>query len=129
MSEALHRILLIDDDELIAELATMSLQAAGLMVRYCSSGQQALEQVADFQPQLILLDALMPEMDGKATYRALRTIPAAAQVPILFLTGKTAQHHQDEFLAMGALGVMAKPFDAGRLFEHINAHWQQRSVS
>jgi len=128
MPEELKRVLIIDDDELVSEFAAMTLQGAGLTVHYCASGQKAIEQIAQFQPQLILLDTMMPDMDGVETFKALRQLPAGANVPIVFVTGKKSEPYKKVYSELGALGVIGKPFDANTLCQEINALWQQQKT-
>ena len=129
MSEELKRVMIIDDDELVAEFAAMTLQAVGLSVHYCASGERALEEITEFQPQLVLLDTMMPDMDGVETFKALRQLPAGAEVPIVFMTGKKTGPYQHTYAELGALGVIGKPFEAALLRKQLGTLWQQRSAA
>lgn len=106
------RILYVDDDGDIREIAAMSLELdPGLMVRLCASGRAALAEAEAWRPHLILLDVMMPEMDGPETLRRLRSDAATAGIPVVFVTARTQAQDVRRFLDMGALGVIAKPFD------------------
>lgn len=106
------KILYVDDEDDIREIAQMSLELEPeFEVRPCSSGQQALAEARDWRPDLILLDVMMPEMDGPETLRRLAGSPATAPIPVVFITARTQTHEVARFMAMGAVGVIAKPFD------------------
>jgi CheY-like chemotaxis protein len=76
----------------------------------CGSGQEALDIAADCPPDLILLDVVMPDMDGPATLTLLRAIPALRDVPIVFITARSQPAEVARLTALGAAGVIAKPF-------------------
>ncbi|MBZ9763987.1 response regulator [Mesorhizobium sp. CA8] len=106
------RILYVDDEDDIREIAEMSLELdPQFEVRSCSSGAEALVVAADWQPDLILLDVMMPEMDGPETLKRLAASPPTASIPVAFITARTQTHQVEHYLAMGAVGVIAKPFD------------------
>ncbi len=110
------KILYVDDEDDIREIAQMSLELdPEFEVRLCSSGHQALQEVTDWQPDLILLDVMMPEMDGPETLRRLAAAPSTAAIPVVFITARTQTHEVARFLSMGAVGVIAKPFDPMKL--------------
>ena len=106
------KILYVDDEADIREVAAMSLELDPAMeVRVCSSGQQGLEEAASWQPSVILLDVMMPGMDGPGTLAALRAEPETASIPVIFITARAQQSEIDGFVALGAIGVIPKPFD------------------
>lgn len=106
------RVLYVDDEADIREVATMSLGLdPALEVQDCSSGQQALGVAALWQPHLILLDVMMPEMDGPQTLAQLRTAEQTRGIPVVFITARTQAYEIERFLSLGAIGVIAKPFD------------------
>jgi two-component system, OmpR family, response regulator len=86
---------------------------------FCSSGERALNQAASFQPELILLDVMMRVMDGPETLKGLRELPGLESTPVAFLTAKVQPSEIEEFMAMGALEVIAKPFDPMTLGDQI----------
>lgn len=108
----MSRILYVDDDNDIREIAEMALELdPDLTVRLCSSGAEAVSVVTDWSPDLVLLDVMMPEMDGPETLARLRAEGLGSAVPIVFITARS-QHKEVERLKMlGAAGVIAKPFD------------------
>ncbi len=107
-----HRILIIDDEEDIRAVASLSLETvAGWEVALASSGAQGLARAESLQPEAILLDVMMPGMDGPATLRALRGNPRTARIPVLMLTAKVQRSEQTQMLELGAKAVLEKPFD------------------
>ncbi|MBR9857805.1 MAG: response regulator [Gammaproteobacteria bacterium] len=126
LKTAPQRILYVEDDDDIREIAQLALEIiGGFTVLLCASGEQALEQVTDFDPDMILLDVMMPGMDGPSTLTALRQNPALATTPVAFMTAKIQPQEIAAYKAMGALDVIAKPFDPIQLPEQIKAIWQQ----
>ncbi|TIX50151.1 response regulator [Alteraurantiacibacter aquimixticola] len=124
MSGGLKKILYVEDDDLIAELATMAMEDFGeLAVRHCSCGAEALEAMEDFGPDLILLDVMMPQMDGLETLRRLRTLPGGEGIPAIFMSARVQTHERDAYIAEGACGVIAKPFDPLVLADTLREMW------
>lgn len=106
------RILYVDDEADIREVAHMSLELdPELEVRTCACGADAIEEAAAWQPDLILLDVMMPGMDGPTVFAHLREQPQTATIPVVFITARTQASEVRGFEALGALGVLAKPFD------------------
>jgi CheY-like chemotaxis protein len=106
------RILYVDDEPDIREVAAMSLELdPELEVRTCASGAQAIADAAGWRPDLILLDVMMPSMDGPTTLARLLEQPATAAIPVVFITARTQAQEAEAFMALGAKGVIAKPFD------------------
>ena len=121
---ALKKILHVDDDGDIQEVARLTLEAiGGFTVETCSSGQDALDRAPGFAPDLILLDVMMPQMDGPTTYARLRAQPAMAKVPVIFMTAKVQSHETQQYLDLGAVGVITKPFDPMALSDQIRSIW------
>ncbi len=107
-----HRILIIDDEDDIREVAAMSLETiAGWEVMVANSGAQGLTRAASYKPDAILLDVMMPGMDGPTTFRELRKNPATSQIPVLFLTAKVQATDRRRFADLGIHAVLVKPFD------------------
>jgi CheY-like chemotaxis protein len=107
-----HRILIIDDEDDIREVAALSLETvAGWEVAVASSGAQGLARAAEYNPDAILLDVMMPGMDGPTTFRALRKNPATSQIPVLLLTAKVQSNDQRRFADLGVEAILFKPFD------------------
>ena len=115
-----HRILIIDDEDDIREVAALSLETvAGWDVAVASSGAQGLARAAEYNPDAILLDVMMPGMDGPTTFKALRKNPATAQIPVLLLTAKVQGNDQRRFADLGVEAVLFKPFDPMTLSSQI----------
>jgi len=128
MSEAtLERVLLVEDDRNVRRVAQLALEMVGKMkVCACESGAQALAAVNDFRPQLVLLDVMMPDMDGPAVLKRLREQPDTASIPIVFLTAKVQNEELRQLRALGALDIISKPFDAMTLAQSVNSIWDKR---
>ncbi len=123
----LQRILMVDDDSDIRTVAEISLTAVGgFTVEVCASGPEALEKAPAFGPDLILLDVMMPGMDGPTTLKGLREIPALAQTPVIFMTAKVQPQEVAQLVACGALDVLAKPFDPMALPDALRRIWATR---
>ena len=106
------KILIIDDDEDIRSIARLSLSRVGGMdVIEASSGADGLRKAREEAPDVILLDMMMPRMDGVETLAALRSQAATAGTPVIFLTAKAVGGEVDRLTALGATGVLIKPFD------------------
>jgi CheY-like chemotaxis protein len=106
------RVLHVDDEPDIREVVEISLGLdPGLVMRSCGSGQEALTVVAEWPPDIILLDVMMPEMDGPATLARLRDGPQTADIPVVFMTARAQAREIDSFRKLGAVGVIPKPFD------------------
>lgn len=107
-----HKILIIDDEDDIREVAALSLESvAGWLVLTANSGAQGLARAAEHQPDAILLDVMMPGMDGPTTFRELRKNPVTADIPVLLLTAKVQSTDQRRFADLGVEAVLFKPFD------------------
>jgi len=122
----LERILYVEDEPDIQAVAKLALEmVGGFQVMICSSGQDALDKVEDFSPDLILLDVMMPGMDGPTTLQRLRADTATATIPVIFLTAKVQPTEVAQFQAMGALDVIPKPFDPMNLATRVRQIWEQ----
>ena len=120
----LERILLVEDDPDIQLVASLALTRLGdFTVEVCSSGREALAAAPGFGPDLILLDAMMPVMDGPAALKALRTIPEGSATPVIFLTGRVQPQEIANYLKLGSLGVISKPFDPATLADRVREIW------
>jgi CheY-like chemotaxis protein len=107
-----RRILIIDDEDDIREVAALSLETiAGWDVIVANSGAQGILRAEEHQPDAILLDVMMPGMDGPTTFRELRKNPATEKIPVLLLTAKVQGADQRRFADLGVEAVLLKPFD------------------
>ncbi len=116
----LQRVLVIDDDPDILAVVGITLRArGGFDVEVCQSGAEAPGAARRFAPDLILLDVMMPGIDGPTTLRALRDDPQTAATPIVFMTAKAMPHETARYLDLGAAAVIAKPFDQRTLADEL----------
>jgi CheY-like chemotaxis protein len=107
-----RRILIIDDEDDIREVAALSLETvAGWEVETASSGALGLARAIEYQPDAVLLDVMMPGMDGPTTFRELRKNPATSHIPALLLTAKVQSSDQRRFADLGVEAILFKPFD------------------
>ncbi len=126
--EALKRILQIDDDEDILAVGQVALQGyGGFEVCTAQNGPDALAAAHSFAPQLILLDWMMPVMDGKAILRALQAEPVLSRVPVVCLTAAVSPTLREEALAAGAVDVLIKPFVPRQLVVDLNRIWKHHA--
>jgi two-component system, OmpR family, response regulator len=124
LPKPLERILYVEDEADIRVVAKMALEAVGgFSVLACSGGGEAITAAPTAAADLILLDVMMPGMDGPATLRALRGIPATCATPVIFMTAKVQAAEIAEYRAMGALDVVAKPFDPMGVSAEIQRIW------
>ncbi len=123
-----ERVLVVDDDDDIRTVSEMALRHVGnFEVLAASSGAQAVGIAATDAPDLILLDMMMPGMDGVDTFKALKAQEASAAIPVIFMTAKVQTHEVESYLALGAIGVISKPFDPMTLADQIRAMVADRS--
>lgn len=117
-----QKVLYVEDDPDIRAVAEIALQdVGGFTTVICESGTEAVEKAPGFEPELILLDVMMPGMDGPSTLRALRKLPGLERVPVIFMTARLQKSEIEEYRDLGALGVIPKPFDPMTLSEQIAA--------
>jgi two-component system OmpR family response regulator len=127
MMTELKKIMHVEDDPSIQMVARVALEAVGhFEVCTCSGGMQALEQYPTFLPQLILLDVMMPGMDGPSTLKQLQQQFDLSQVPVVFMTAKVQSSEIESYKALGASDVVVKPFDPMTLSEQIRQIWQRQ---
>ncbi len=120
----LEKILYVEDEPDIRSVASIALETVGgFQIEACSSGQEALEKAPGFAPHLILLDVMMPGMDGPATLAALRDTALCAETPVIFMTAKVQPAEVARFRDLGAIDVIPKPFDPMTLAETIRGIW------
>jgi two-component system, OmpR family, response regulator len=120
----LTSIFYVDDEPDIREIVELALGLVpGLMVRTCPSGTQALQELPLVMPDLVLLDVMMPGLDGPATLAKMRDDERLRALPVVFMTAKALPQEVDRFLQMGAIGVISKPFDPIELGVRIRELW------
>jgi CheY-like chemotaxis protein len=119
------RILHVDDEPDIREIVSISLGLnPDFQVRECASGSDAIAAAAQWSPELILLDVMMPRMDGPTTLAALRKNPRTADIPVVFMTARAQTRELERFMALGAQGIILKPFDPMTLATEVQSHLQ-----
>ena len=127
MSE-LRTVLYVEDDPDIQAVAQLALEVVGgLAVVMASSGSEAVTKAAAEVPDLVLLDVMMPGMDGPTTLLALRELEGMASVPVIFVTAKVQAAEVQQYVELGAIGVIAKPFDPMTLAEQARVMWAAAS--
>ncbi|NQV85340.1 MAG: response regulator [Rhodospirillales bacterium] len=128
MTETLQKILYVEDEADIQTVAKLALESVGgFEVMICGSGVEALEKAPVFKPDVLLLDVMMPGMDGPDTLVALLKIEELKNTPAIFLTAKAMPTEVDRYKKLGALDVIPKPFDPMTLAEQVRAIWSRRN--
>ena len=123
-SQPLTRICYVEDDPDIQRIVRMSLERVGKMtVEVVSDSTKAVEAIQAFRPDLVMLDWMMPIMDGPAVFRKMREMDDLKALPVVFITAKASQMELNELLAMGAAGAISKPFSPKDLPEQLRAIW------
>lgn len=126
---SLRRILFVEDDPDIQAVARMALEAiGGFVVLACGSGLEALSRVGDFAPDLVLLDVVMPGMDGPSTLAALRQTQVGRDLPVVFMTSRVDAQDVASYREMGVGDVIAKPFDPLALSDQVHSVWRSLRV-
>lgn len=124
MSKELNKILYVEDEPEIQAIAKIALETVGgFQLKICSNGEEAIKQIATYQPDLILLDVMMPGIDGPTTLQALRKIPDYAKTPAIFMTAKVQTDEVNKLREQGAVEIIAKPFDPMELANTIKNIW------
>ena len=130
MTTPLRKVMLVEDDPDIQLITRLSLEVGGgYEVHVCASGAEAVQAAAAYAPDLILLDVMMPGMDGLATMNALHQRPETAATPVVFFTANTQDQMRQDLLRHGALGVIVKPVEPNSLVEQIRSLWQGLAAS
>jgi two-component system OmpR family response regulator len=125
MFRPLARILYVEDEPDIRAIAQMALEAVGgFTVIACASGNEALANAPGASADLLLLDVMMPGMDGPTTLKALRELPATANTPVIFMTAKVQAAEVAQYRELGAMDVIHKPFDPMALSAQISRIWE-----
>lgn len=120
------RVLIIDDEETIQTVVQFGIKiAAGWNVLVAGSGEEGIQTAQTQQPDVILLDVMMPDMDGVATFKALQADATTQQIPVILLTAKAQTAEKRQFNELGVSGVITKPFNSLNLPEQIARilHW------
>ena len=124
MPAKLARVTYVEDEPDIRSITELALkEIGGFTLDVCASGPEALDKAPAFDPELIILDVMMPGMDGIETFERLRVIPQFAATPIIFMTAKAMTHETEHFRSLGAADVITKPFDPVTLSDRIQSIW------
>jgi CheY-like chemotaxis protein len=110
-TEAASRVLLVDDEGAIRTICRVNLESDGLTVTEAADGREALGAVREARPELVLLDVMMPELDGWEVASQLASDPATRDIPVVFLSARAAQEDRVRARELGAVGYVVKPFD------------------
>lgn len=122
----LQRIVHVEDDESIRAIAKVALERVGsFTLLSCASGDEALEKTVQFAPDMILLDVMMPGLDGPTTLKKLREIMDLTEVAIVFMTAKVQSSEIEYYKSIGACNVVLKPFDVMSLSEQLGKYWTE----
>jgi CheY-like chemotaxis protein len=122
----LNKILYVEDDNDIQTIGKITLETFGnFTVTTCNSGLEALKKVKDVMPDLILMDVMMPEMDGLTALMEFKKDPELAKIPVVFMTAKAQVHEVERYIESGATGVIVKPFDPVMLCPQIKEIWEK----
>ena len=123
---SLRTVLYVDDEPDIREIVQLALGLVeGLRVEVCESGERALLCLPDITPDLVLLDVMMPGTDGPTTLQRMRADPRFANIPVVFVTAKAMPAEVARFRELGAVAVIAKPFDPMQLGRQIVKIWEE----
>ena len=121
----LNRVCYVEDDEDIRRIVRLSLEKVGRMtVEVVGDPMVAIEAMTRFHPDLVMLDWMMPGMDGPALFRKMRQVPETRDLPVVFITAKASQRELEELKSMGAAGTISKPFSPKDLPEQLRAIWK-----
>lgn len=124
--KSLSKLLFVDDDNDILSIAKCCLESLNdTTVKYLSSGEAAIQEALIFQPDLIIMDVMMPKMDGIATLKALQMIPSLANTPVAFITAKVQKEEISQYFNLGVIDVIIKPFNPLTLASSIQNIWDK----
>jgi CheY-like chemotaxis protein len=121
---ALNRVCYVEDDEDIQRIVRMSLERIGKMtVSVVGDSTKAIDAIVAFKPDLVMLDWMMPAMDGPTLFKHMKNKPETSGLPVVFITAKAAQRDLDELASLGAAGTISKPFSPRDLPDQLRAIW------
>ena len=121
----LEHILCIDDERDILEIVRLCLETVGnYKVTTCNGGKAGIAQAQDVRPDLIMIDVMMPDLDGPSTFRKMQEHEVLKDIPVIFMTARVQKAEVDEYLQLGAVAVIAKPFDPMSLSDEIEKIWR-----
>ena len=122
----LNRICYVEDDEDIQRIVRMSLERVGKMtVEVVGDPTVAIDAINAFKPDLVMLDWMMPKLDGVALFRQMQARPETQALPVVFITARASQRDLDELMKIGAAGTISKPFSPKDLPEQLREIWKK----
>jgi len=122
----LKRVCYVEDDEDIRKIVRMSLERIGkLTVEVVGDPMVAIEAIKSFKPELVMLDWMMPGMDGPTLYRKMREVPEVSDLPVVFITAKASEKELSELRSLGAAGTISKPFSPRDLPAQLQEIWER----
>lgn len=122
----LKTIMLVEDEPDIQQVAQLCLETVGgFTVHVCDNGKKALTEIPNIMPDLIMLDVMMPGMDGLTTIKLLKENPKLKDIPVIFMTAKAQTNEMKRYIESGAIGAISKPFDPMKLVEDIQRIWDK----
>lgn len=122
----LEKMIIADDEEGILDIIKYCFEEMkGVEIKYCRTGEEVIREALNFKPDLVLLDYMMPGMDGAATLEAMRLIPALSKTPVIFITAKVQKEEIGSYTQMGVKDVIVKPFDPMKIVEIVNSCWEK----
>ena len=125
-SQPLTRICYVEDDEDIQRIVRLSLERIGKMsVEIIGDPRLAIDGIVAFKPELVMLDWMMPGMDGPTLFRKMREDARTSSLPVIFMTAKASSVEMDELRALGAAGAISKPFSPKDLPDQLRAIWEK----
>lgn len=122
----LKKILYAEDEPDVRTVVEMTIETmSNYELKTCNNGKELIEYVNEYSPDLILLDVMMPEMDGPTTFKQLQANDSMKNIPVIFMTAKAQVHEVEIFKEIGAVGVIIKPFDPMSLCSEIEQIWER----
>lgn len=122
----LKRIMYVDDDPDLQDIVRLGLETrAGFTVTCCDSGNQALEEIRDFKPDLVILDMVLPGMSGLQLLERMRELRGVPWIPVIFLTSKISPQQVEEYKELGVIGVINKPLNPLELRDRVRDIWER----
>lgn len=119
----------VDDDPDLRYIVAMGLEVGGgYTVKVCASGSKAIEELPVFQPDLLILDVVMPEMTGPKTVEVIKKTPGVPEVPLVFMTSKVNPNEIKQYRELGAIGVIRKPMNPMNIAGQVQTIWQKHSL-
>lgn len=124
----LKKILYAEDEPDVQTIVELTIQTmSDYEIKICNNGQKLLECVEEYKPDLIMLDVMMPEMDGPTTFKNLQDNKKTKNIPVIFVTAKAQVHEVEKFKEIGSWGVITKPFTLMNLCDEIQEIWNNNT--